>query len=385
MRCPQCESKVTKKNKFCPECGVAIVWKMSDELKDSQKKSRLVIVILSILLAVSLSAIVCLFASQDGSPAESTTESEETTQPMSGFSDSPTAISDAAKSVVKLNCYDENGVLYATGSGFAAFEEGVIITNYHVIEDYPSRIEIETETGQTCDIFGGIGVAKERDIAILYYQHRSSDIDLPILTIGSSKYLKKGEKVIAIGCPLGLTNVVSSGIFSTYAKNGNATDIQFTASISSGSSGGALFNDDGEVIGITYASLESGQNLNFAVPIEFVNALWKSESADRSELTSFYETIIPHYSIAYVASNYKKLENSIFYLDCNVVNYESSKQGIVVYCTDDTNTIKAIYNHWSDYWAKKMIDLMASNGKGLKCIGVKWSNSDNAPYVILDP
>ena len=56
----------------------------------------------------------------------------------------------------------------SVGSGFAAFEEGVIITNYHVIEDYPSRIEIETETGQTCDIFGGIGVAKERDIAILY-------------------------------------------------------------------------------------------------------------------------------------------------------------------------------------------------------------------------
>ena len=364
---------------------MTVIW--NDNSVTDERKSKTGKIAFAVLAVLIISGIAAFFALGGFDLIKGSVDEivPETTVSQIAFSDDPTAISAASQSVVKLNCYDESGELYATGSGFAAFEEGVIITNYHVIEDYPSRIEIETETGQTCDIFGGIGVAKERDIAILYYQHRSSNIDLPILATGSSEHLKKGEKVIAIGSPLGITNVVSSGIFSTYAKNGDATDIQFTASISSGSSGGALFNDNGEVIGITYASLESGQNLNFAVPIEFVNALWKSESADRSQLSSFYDTIIPHYSISYVVSNYKELVNSIFYLDCKVANYESSKQGTVVYCTDNTNTIKAIYNHWNDDWAKKMIDLMVSNGKGIKCIGIKWSDSDNALYVILDP
>ena len=383
MRCPHCNSKVTKKNKFCPECGMAIVWEEKEASQTDNSRGIRTLIVIGILLLIAIVAVGVMIAFGGEGGIDNSISSEET-MIVEAFTNNPEAISLASQSVVKLNCYDENGDLYATGSGFAAFEEGVIITNYHVIEDYPSRIEIETETGQTCDIFGGIGVAKERDIAILYYQQRSTNIDLPILATGSSEHLKKGEKVIAIGSPLGLTNVVSSGIFSTYAQNGNATDIQFTASISSGSSGGALFNDNGEVIGITYASLESGQNLNFAVPIEFVNALWKSESADRSELTSFYDTIIPHYSISYVVSNYKELENSIFYLDCKVANYESSEQGIVAYCTDNgTNTIKAIYNHWNDYFANKMINLMVSGGNGVKCVGVKWSESDNAPYVIL--
>ena len=146
-----------------------------------------------------------------------------------------------------------------------------------------------------------------------------------------------------------------------------------------------MFNDNGEVIGITYASLESGQNLNFAVPIEFVNALWKSESADRSELTSFYDAITPHYSIPYVLSNYEELVDSIFYLDYTEANYEELEQAIELHCTDSSgNRIKGIYYHWNDYFGKRMLELAISSGKGIRCIGVRWSESDNSPYVIVE-
>ena len=65
------------------------------------------------------------------------------------FSDNPTAISAASQSVVKLNCYDKNGDLYATGSGFACFADNVIVTNYHVIENaYKIEIIDECDSGK---------------------------------------------------------------------------------------------------------------------------------------------------------------------------------------------------------------------------------------------
>ena len=215
----------------------------------------------------------------------------ETPTPALNFIDDPEQISEAAKSVVKLNCYDKSGILICTGSGFSVFEEGVIVTNYHVIEDFPARIEIETETGQKCDITGGIGASAERDIAILLYQHRNTNIEIPLLQVGDSVQLKKGEKVIAIGSPKGFTNTVSSGIFSGQANIEYNPYIQFTASISHGSSGGALFNNDGKVIGITTLSHMDGQNLNFAIPIEFAKSLWGNEKSHRYSLNLFYDSL----------------------------------------------------------------------------------------------
>ena len=153
--------------------------------------------------------------------------------------------------------------------------------------------------------------------------------------------------------------------------------------ISNGSSGGALFNDNGEVIGVTYASLESGQNLNFAVPIEFVKSLWKLESLDRSELNSFYDTITPHYSIEYVISNYKELENSVFYLDCVVSSFDDSTGMIIANCIDNcSKTMKAI-SHTNDYFTERLMELTVKNGNSIKCIGTGWSEYDNEPYVIM--
>ncbi len=190
----------------------------------------------------------------------------------SSFWGNPEAIEQAAESVVMLTCFDSSGNTIATASGFVAFENGVIVTNYHVIEGDVAAIQAHTESGLYFDINDVLCYDVASDIAILRTNARTG---LDLLEISSSSPLLKGSHVVAIGSPQGFMNTVSEGIYSgIYILD--TEYLLFSASISAGSSGGALFNEDGKVIGITSATWTEGQNLNLAVPIEKVQALWES-------------------------------------------------------------------------------------------------------------
>ena len=84
------------------------------------------------------------------------------------------------------------------------------------------------------------------------------------------KKLVRGQRVVAIGSPLGLFNSVSDGIISGFRAIEGVDMIQFTAPISNGSSGGAVLNMYGEVIGISTAGFDAGQNINLAVGYEYI-------------------------------------------------------------------------------------------------------------------
>ena len=120
---------------------MAIVWEEKETSQTDNSKGIQTLIVIGILLLIAIVAVGVMIAFGGAGGIDNSISSKET-MIVESFSNNPEAISLASQSVVKLNCYDENGDLYATGSGFAAFEEGVIITNYHVIEDYPSRIEI---------------------------------------------------------------------------------------------------------------------------------------------------------------------------------------------------------------------------------------------------
>lgn len=188
----------------------------------------------------------------------------ETVAPAKAFSDDPIAISTAAESVVIV--YATDGEYIWQGSGFACFANNVFVTNRHVVEG-SGRIEASTENGETFAIQSWF-VSAEADIAILITE---TPHNLPLLQLGNSKNLLKGEKVVAIGSPDGLMNSVSDGVFSRYDADGT---LQMTATIWHGSSGGALFNDEGAVIGVTSGGLE-GLGINFAVPIEYAEKLYQ--------------------------------------------------------------------------------------------------------------
>lgn len=103
-------------------------------------------------------------------------------------------------------------------------------------------------------------------------------MNLKPVQIGSSRTLKVGETVFAIGAPQGLELSLSEGIVSSIREEEDRRYIQTTAAISPGSSGGGLFNADGKLVGITAFTFKHGQTLNFALPIE-----WLNEMPERSE------------------------------------------------------------------------------------------------------
>ena len=171
-------------------------------------------------------------------------------------------IEKAALSVLKLSTFDIFGDPVATGSGFVMFDNRTLITNYHVMED-AYTMTAESDEGYQYYITGIKTADKKKDIAIMQF---SAPTVMTPLTY-SLDGIKRGERVTAIGSPVGLKNSVSMGNISYVFKEADVNWIQTTAPISHGSSGGALFNEEGEVIGVTSATRSDGQNINFAVNI----------------------------------------------------------------------------------------------------------------------
>jgi S1-C subfamily serine protease len=97
-----------------------------------------------------------------------------------------------------------------------------------------------------------------------------SDIDAPAIALGRAEDLRVGQRVFALGAPQGLELTFSEGMVSSLRGNETLQLIQTSAPISPGSSGGALLASDGKLIGITTMGSREGQNLNFAVPADWI-------------------------------------------------------------------------------------------------------------------
>lgn len=183
-----------------------------------------------------------------------------------GFSGDPVAVEAAAQSVLMLEVYSR-GELIATGSGFIAFADDMLVTNSHVIDGADS-ILAKSDQGFEYVLDKIYAVDAKKDLAILGF---SSPTELTPLKLDTNGVVMRVEPVVAIGSPKGLLNTVSVGNVSAVFTEEGTRYIQFTAPVSSGSSGGALFGNDGEVIGITTSALsdkdELVQNLNFAIHI----------------------------------------------------------------------------------------------------------------------
>ncbi len=199
-----------------------------------------------------------------------------------GFSSDSGAVEEAALSVLKLTVYDQSGESIATGSGFIMFDNMTLVTNYHVIED-AHTITAESDEGYSYDLRSVLIGSKQQDIAILRMKTPTVMRPLPY----STDPLHRAQKVIAIGSPKGIKNTVSVGIIS----NTVYSDMYFqhTAATSSGSSGGALFNDNGEVVGITSALRNDGNDIYLAIPIGRAVALYEAWDRTTAVAIADYE------------------------------------------------------------------------------------------------
>jgi S1-C subfamily serine protease len=157
------------------------------------------------------------------------------------------------------------------GSGFIITQEGLAITNSHVVAGR-SRLSALTTDGDrlACDV---VGDDPSTDLALL----RLAGRDLPHVRIGDSQLLRVGQLVIAMGSPLGLQSTVSTGVVSGVGRSMRASDgrlidniIQHAAPINPGNSGGPLVDSRGRVVGVNTAIIAFAQGIGFAVPANTV-------------------------------------------------------------------------------------------------------------------
>lgn len=150
------------------------------------------------------------------------------------------------------------------GSGFVVSADGRIVTNLHVIRG-AREATVVTSDGREFHDIELMASDEAHDLAVL----RIGTHGLKPLPLGDSAAAKPGEHVVAIGHPLGLGDTVSDGLVSAVRElpSTKQTMLQISAPISPGSSGGPVFNDRGEVIGVSALLIKGGENLNFAVPI----------------------------------------------------------------------------------------------------------------------
>lgn len=170
----------------------------------------------------------------------------------------------------------------AQGTGFIITSDGFVVTNAHVLQDahYANAITYNREIKP----MSLIGYSSKLDIALLKIEGSYS-----FLEFGDSDNIKIGEKVIAIGNPLGLSFSVSEGIVSAVDRvggNGLPAYIQTDAALNPGNSGGPLINSDGKVIGINNFKV-IGENLGFALESNYI-----VDGVNKIALAALNETIL---------------------------------------------------------------------------------------------
>lgn len=271
----------------------------------------------------------------------------------------------ASSAVFLLELYEDEEALSsdtasATASGFFVTEDGVALMSYHAL-DAMEFARVTTTDGLVFNLTGVICYDAVRDIAVARISRTSVDgttvARFPYLDIGDSDAIATGCTVYTISSPLGLSDCFSSGVVSTKSRNVFDPDypcIQTTAAISSGSSGGALINEYGEVIGILFGSFTSGNSLNLAVPVNCVSDILfvgdgqplsevlKTENAKKAVAQIFAEVE----DLTIKAGEMAKVMISHDYLGDAALRYEIDDMGEVISCewgNFETNQDVALY------------------------------------------
>lgn len=182
----------------------------------------------------------------------------------------PRLVKKIQPAVVTIIAYDKQGKVIGQGSGFFINQDGLFLTNYHVLAG-ANRALVKTADGRRYPVERMVAEDKDGDLVLSAVEAPRGG--LPSLKI-SGVLPEVGEKVAVVGSPFGLEQTLSDGVVSAVRRIPELGEIlQITAPISPGSSGSPVVNMKGEVIGVATLQLVKGQNLNFAVPGHRVLAL----------------------------------------------------------------------------------------------------------------
>ena len=166
-----------------------------------------------------------------------------------------------------------------TGSGFLWDDRGHVVTNFHVISD-AQRIHVRLDTGNALEATY-VGGSRDHDLAVV--RLRSKPASIRPIPVGTSRDLRVGQAVFAIGNPFGLSRTLTTGVISALDRRLPTAEgrevvgvIQTDAAINPGNSGGPLIDSAGRLIGVNTAIISrsgSSAGIGFAVPADVVNQI----------------------------------------------------------------------------------------------------------------
>lgn len=221
----------------------------------------------------------------------------------------------------------QNGPVQGLGSGFIISSDGEIVTNHHVV-DGAETVTVKLADGRSFDA-EVLGSDPMTDIALLKI---AADVDLPFVTFGNTDTLRVGDEVVAVGNPFGLGGTVTSGIISALSRDirsGPFDDfIQTDAAINRGNSGGPLFNNNGDVIGVNTAIISPGGGsvgIGFAVPADLVQTVVADLSDDGT------------IARGWLGVNIRPMSEEV----ANVLGYDMPKGAVIEAVSDDSPAAKA--------------------------------------------
>lgn len=214
-------------------------------------------------------AMTCLAAMLLGGMADQCVWGQANTQVALPPFDSASITKKVSPAVVLIKGTTDKGDVL--GTGFIISSDGKIATNLHVIRNLRNG-GVQLGSGDKFDSFSVLAFDERKDIAII----KIPGFDLPTVALGNSNDIQIGEPVLIAGNPLGLQGSVTTGVVSSVRdepSGGGYRVIQTDASANPGNSGGPLVNRQSEVVGIVTFKIVGGENLNFAIPINYLRGM----------------------------------------------------------------------------------------------------------------
>ena len=180
----------------------------------------------------------------------------------------------AFPAMVTLVMQGKNGHTVSLGSGFFVAPR-LVATNFHVVKGTTSGIAERIGKKESLSVLGFVAVDAINDLAILEVNDSSS----ATLSITNSSSVSIGDTIYAIGSPEGFEGTFSQGVVSGVRERRGERLLQISAPISPGSSGGPILDQSARVVGISVLIYREGQNLNFAIPSDYLSKLLAHISA----------------------------------------------------------------------------------------------------------
>ena len=275
--------------------------------------------------------------------------------------------------VIYVEVSDKNHNVTASGSGVIVKSTGVVVTNFHVIKG-SSYASVTLQSGVKYEVKSVLNYNEKQDIAVLQLTNANN---LSIVNLGDSTKVEVGDIATAIGSPEGYTNTLSTGIISGINRmDTRGNDIQTTASITYGSSGGALFDIYGNTIGITYSGYDTAGDLGFVIPINEVKPFLA---------TSNEKTLLQINNISNTVAFFPLLTDVPEPEGLEYNNYVTSgEKDCVVYFYKMTDAQYTTYNKSLAHYGWKVYktgyddnkNLISYYSKGDNTIGIGWLGAD---------